>query len=336
MKLDAIQLDRAAGVLLGQACGDALGVPYEFAAPALSAAERPVMKGGGLGPYAPGEYSDDTQMAVCIAEVAATGADLRSAEALDAIATNFERWRAGGASDIGNQTRQVLGAAGRMPGRAAERLTRAAAELHARSGHTAGNGALMRTAVVALAHLGDDEAIVAAARAVAELTHADPLAGVSCVLWCVAVDRAVRDGRLDGVRDGLPLLPAERRDQWRAWLDEAEARPPSAFRPNGFTVTALQAAWSAITQTLAAAEQVDEASGGSRHLQGALAAAVRAGDDTDTVAAIAGGLLGARWGASALPAEWRDAVHGWPGLRADDLQRLAVLTACGGRAPSED
>ncbi|MGW3811305.1 hypothetical protein [Micromonospora sp. NPDC005113] len=55
--LDAIQSDRAAGVLLGAACGDALGVPYEFRLP-LAVGEQPVMRGGGLGPYAPGEYSE--------------------------------------------------------------------------------------------------------------------------------------------------------------------------------------------------------------------------------------------------------------------------------------
>ena len=55
-----------------------------------------------------------------------------------------------------------------------------------------------------------------------------------------------------------------------------------------------------------------------------------AGHDTDTVAAIAGELLGALHGASAVPAEWRRRVHGWPGLRARDLIRLAVNTARGG------
>jgi len=100
------QLDRAAGALLGAACGDALGVPYEFAR-RLSADEMPAMTGGGLGPYAPGEYSDDTQMAACIAQVAATGADLRGEDALDAIAASFLDWAAAGASDIGAQTSAV-------------------------------------------------------------------------------------------------------------------------------------------------------------------------------------------------------------------------------------
>ena len=104
MKLEVHQLDRAAGVLVGQACGDALRVPYESGSAPLG---EPEMKGGGLGPYAPGEYNDDTQMAVCIAEVAATGADLTSEEALDRIATRFLEWQHSGASDAGNLTRNV-------------------------------------------------------------------------------------------------------------------------------------------------------------------------------------------------------------------------------------
>jgi ADP-ribosylglycohydrolase len=98
--------DRVAGVLVGGACGDALGVPYEFGSRALDG--EPLMLGGGLGDYAPGEYSDDTQMAVCIAEVAAVHADLREPAALDLIAAGFLRWRAEGATDIGVQTKRVL------------------------------------------------------------------------------------------------------------------------------------------------------------------------------------------------------------------------------------
>src|SRR5438105_1897037 len=92
-----VQRDRIAGVLLGPACGCALGVPYGFA-PRLTEDRAPEMAGGGLGPYAPGEYSDDTQMAVCIAQVAASGADLRGEEALNRIAGGFLHWLDTGAS----------------------------------------------------------------------------------------------------------------------------------------------------------------------------------------------------------------------------------------------
>ena len=66
------------------------------------------MKGGGLGPYDPGEWSDDTQMTLCVAQVAAQGGDLTSPEALDQVAEAFTSWLAGGATDVGTQTRAVL------------------------------------------------------------------------------------------------------------------------------------------------------------------------------------------------------------------------------------
>lgn len=316
--LTAAQLDRAAGVLLAAAVGDALGVPYEFAPPF---AGDPQMIGGGLGHYAPGEYSDDTQMAVCIAEVAATGADLTTPAALDTIADGFIAWCHHGASDIGTSTSAVLSTAEPGPGSGA-RLTASAARYLERTNRGGGNGGLMRTGVVALASLSDRAHTARAARAVCELTHADPEAGDSCVLWCEAIRVAVTQGRFDVV-GGLDLIPAERRATWAGRLDAATDAEPVSFGPNGGSVTALLAAWAAITSTI----DDDARELSSTHLHRALYAAVHAGDDTDTVAAIAGALLGGRWGASSVPPEYRRVVHGWPGRDADDLVRLAVLTA---------
>lgn len=302
--------DRVAGALLGLAVGDALGAGYEFeSAPFHGTAE---MIGGGLGGFAPGEWTDDTTMAVCIAQVTAEGA-----VDLDAIAERFLDWYRSDPPDIGNQTRAVLGAASS----GAEVARRAAERFRDRPRSSAGNGALMRTAPVALAHLGDDAAIVEAAHAVSSLTHADPLSGEACVLWSVAIDRAVREERLDGVRDGLRYLPPERATWWRTTLDEAETGDPSRFRPNGFVVTAMQAAHAAIAATPVPEEEPP------RQLQDALHRVIGIGNDTDTTAAIAGQLLGARWGASAVPVAWRDVLHGWPGLSGDDLVDLAVRTA---------
>jgi ADP-ribosylglycohydrolase len=331
--LSAVQADRAAGVLLGAACGDALGVPYEFGSLALPArGEPPRMVGGGLGAYAPGEYSDDTQMAVCIAEVAATGVDLRDAKALDQVAANFVRWRTEDATDLGIQTCSVIDGVQDHSVRGLGAAMRdKATQLHQETGRTAGNGSLMRTGPVALAYLDDADALAEAARAVSDLTHHDPLAGDACVLWCEGIRQAVITGDLHGVRDGLALIPAGRRQQWSAWLDEAEHHPPDHFRNNGFVVAALQAAWSAIVGTPIPLEDPAAGRFACQHFRGALYAAVRAGNDTDTVAAIAGALLGARWGSSAVPLTWQREVHGRPGNRAADLIRLAVLTTQKGR-----
>jgi ADP-ribosyl-[dinitrogen reductase] hydrolase len=163
---------------------------------------------------------------------------------------------------------------------------------------------------------------VEVARAVGELTHFDPEAGDAVVLWCAAIRHAILTGLLD-VRIGLKHIPSERRDKWASWLEVAEKSQPLHFTNNGWVVEELQGAWSAIATT--AVPQDNPASGAFRvdHLRLALDAAVRGGGDTDTVAAIAGGLVGGAYGASAVPADWRRVLHGWPGMRTRGLVDLA-------------
>ena len=79
--------------------GDALGAGYESGSAPYQG--WPAMIGGGLGGFARGEWTDDTAQAVAIADVAATGADLRSEEALDAIAQRFADWYADAPTDVG-------------------------------------------------------------------------------------------------------------------------------------------------------------------------------------------------------------------------------------------
>ena len=311
--------DRVEGVLLATAAGDALGAPYEFQPPRGPELEVAMVGGGG---WEPGEWTDDTSMAIAIAEVAATGVDLREASAQDAIVQRWYEWSRV-AKDIGIQTSSVLRAAARGGVITAARARTESAKLYERGGRTGGNGALMRTAPVALAYLDDEDAMVEAARAISELTHFEPDAGDACVLWCSAIRHAVLTGELD-VRVGLHHVEAGRRDTWAKRLDDAESAPPASFPNNGWVVTALQAAWSAITGTPV---PVDDSRTGvfrADHLRLALDAAVRAGYDTDTVAAIAGGLLGAAYGASAVPGAWRMLLHGWPGITAHGLVALAT------------
>lgn len=309
--------DRAAGALLASAAGDALGAGYEFTHPGPNIEIG--MIGGGPFDWAPGEWTDDTSMTVAVARVTATGADLTTAAGLDAVAAGFVEWFDSQPKDIGNQTRAVLSA---RSGSAAE-MTAVAARISGRKG---GNGSLMRTAAIGLAYLEDTDAAAdactrAAAR-VSELTHDDPQATQACQLWSSAIRHAVLHGTFDGVHGYLDRTESETARFWRPLLEQAENGSPQDFPNNGWVVHALQTAWWAITRADHPAD--------ARHLPAALERAVRAGGDTDTTAAIAGALLGARWGASAVPAGWRRMLHGWPGLTADDLARLALWTATGG------
>jgi ADP-ribosylglycohydrolase len=351
-KLGSVRLDRAAGVLLGQACGDALGVPYEFAPP-MPRDQRAVMKGSGV--FAPGEWSDDTEMALCIASVVALCEQPPTEMDYDYVAQRFLGWAVGfegtssWARDVGIQTSGVLRPAADDDGRAADACHRAAVAYNERNGRPgAGNGALMRTGVLALVHPFDREATAELVRCVAGLTHVAPDVDDTCVLWTEAVRSAMlADWRDDAplapehLLAGLDLIPEERRSKWERIIMEATGREPSSFGSNGWTVKTFQAAWAAITST--PVPVLDPAAGcfPCQHLERALDAAVHAGYDTDTVAAVAGQLLGARWGASAVPAKWLRRIRG-RGLREDgsyddamrprDLVRLALMTVRAGAA----
>ena len=162
-----------------------------------------------------------------------------------------------------------------------------------------------------------------AAGRVAQLTHWEQDNVDACALWCLAIRHAVRTGELD-VRAGLAWIAADRRDRWSGLIDEAlaaGAHPRDFARGNGWVVRAFQGALAAVA--------------GSVGLVDALERAVRGGKDTDTVAAIAGGLAGAIHGSSAVPAPWQVVLHGWPGLRTPGLVRLAALAARGGRSDSQ-
>ncbi len=319
MTLTPTQLDRAVGAVVASAAGDALGSQYEFG-PSLDDAVTPEFGIGYFG-HARGEWTDDTSMAMPILQQLAEGRTLEDPATLASIVAAWREW-ARTSRDVGTQTRALL--AGLDGTDITEEAALAASEaLHLRDGRSDGNGSLMRTGPVALGYLDRSPAeLAAAAGRVARLTHWEPDNADACALWCLAIRHAVLTGELD-VRAQLEWIPAERRDRWARLIDEAESRHPRDLAErNGWVVRAFQAALAAVS--------------GSTSLVDALERAVRGGADTDTVAAITGSLAGAVHGASSLPAHWREILHGWPGLRTDDLERLAVLAARHGAPDADD
>lgn len=314
MGFSSSQHDRAVGALVGLAVGDALGAGYEFKTPGPT---DPKMIGGGGFGWEPGEWTDDTQMAICIAKVLETGAS-----GIDAIGDGFLDWSRSSPKDVGNMTRAVLSRA-----KSGSDLPAAAVRyFEQRPYSAAGNGSLMRTAPVALAFLDRPDAdLVEAAMSVSALTHADPRAQEACAIWCVGIKYAVLDGTFAGVRAALGSLPTGSRQSWTELLDEAERRSPADFTGNGYVVRALQAAWASITQT------PPGESFPCAHLQEGLKRAISIGDDTDTVGGITAMLLCARWGGSAIPLLWTEKLHGWPGWDHARLARSAQLITRGGR-----
>ncbi|MEU4353966.1 ADP-ribosylglycohydrolase family protein [Streptomyces virginiae] len=303
------RLDRAVGAVLGSAAGDALGAPYEFG-PAGQLSKRGEEMCGGGG-WDPGEATDDTQMAVLVAESLLERGGLE----LPDVFSRFQRWAAGHPKDIGLQTEDVL-----TNGEPWDLAAALHFQINARA---AGNGSLMRASGSAVYFsAAGREATMDAARRIAALTHGDRAAWEGTAILHELVRVA-----LDGA-DPLAVLPAtldhvhpDHRERYARVL-APDWHPRLATEFNGAVWPCLGSAVWALRTTTGFAE--------------AVRAAVDLGGDTDTVAAVTGALAGARYGQGAVPAHWAARLHvPLPGfgervLYADDLRTLAQRLVAAG------
>jgi len=291
---------RARGALLGLAVGDALGASVEFSPPGTF---EPVttMRGGGPFGLAPGAFTDDTSMALCLAEslIACGGHD-----AEDQLRRYVDWYRRGHNSstgecfDIGGTTRLALErfeATGRT-------------DVADPSELAAGNGSLMRLAPVAL---WASDAIEAAELGAASsaTTHAAPQAIDACRMYAVLIHEAVRGAAHEQLFDqrrwgDAGLHPAVAAIAAGSYTQ----RQPPQIRATGYVVDTLEAALWAISTTDSFAD--------------AVLRAVNLGEDSDTVGAVTGQLAGAIYGRLAIPPEWRETL-----VDGDRIDGLAISLA---------
>jgi ADP-ribosyl-[dinitrogen reductase] hydrolase len=299
-------LDRFQGCLVGLAVGDALGGPLEF----MSAGEivarygGPVreMVGGGWLHLRPGEYTDDTQMALCIAE------SIVEQEAFDMadIARRFVDWYNSQPKDIGNITRLALaglkrGAPWQEAGRLAHQET---------GGRSAGNGSIMRCAPISLYRWRDTRQLIADSLDSSRVTHWDDLACYSAAALNLIIAGLLQGHRQSAVQAGIEALDGLA-PQVTQRLAAAAQKSLSDLRPTGFVLNTLEAAvW--CWQRAGTFEE-------------AMVAAVNLGDDADTVGAVCGALAGADFGLAGIPPRWLDTLEGRAHLvhLAGELYRLS-------------
>ncbi|MFB6772685.1 ADP-ribosylglycohydrolase family protein [Streptomyces sp. NPDC056337] len=302
------RMQRAAGAVVGSAVGDALGGPFEFGPPGAFSARFPAPGVGGEmcggGGWDSGEATDDTQMAVLVAEslLEQGGLDLPD------IFARFQRWAASEPKDIGLQTEDVL-----TPGLPWD----LAAAIHFQvNQRAAGNGSLMRvsTSAVHFAAAGQ-EATMEAARRIAALTHGDRAAWEGTAIFHELIRITLEDiDPLAALPDVLALVHPDHRGRYATVL-APDWHPEQATEFNGAVWPCLgSAVWALRTTT---------------RFEDAIRAAIDLGGDTDTVAAVTGGLAGAYYGLDAIPAHWTQPLHvplpGFDGRVLDlvDLLHLA-------------
>lgn len=272
--------DRAVGALLGLAVGDALGATLEFSA---RDAHSPVtdMVGGGPFRLRPGEWTDDTSMALCLADslIACEGVDEHD------LLDRFARWFQSGENsvngrcfDIGITTRQALDAFIR-------RQTTAGEGPH--DARQAGNGSIMRLAPVAIFAAPDAAAAQEMAERQSLTTHANGVAAeASRLLAQMLVEAICGAGKPDVLRARVTAqadLNSVAAGDWRG-------KRRDEISSSGYVVHTLEAALWCVARTSNFAD--------------ALILAVNLADDSDTVGAVTGQLAGALYGRSGIPESW--------------------------------
>ncbi|MHC4958561.1 MAG: ADP-ribosylglycohydrolase family protein [Planctomycetota bacterium] len=290
-------LDRSIGCLLGLAVGDALGTTLEFQPPGTFEPIGDVVGGGPFGLEA-GQWTDDTSMALCLAE---SLLECRGFDAADQMRRYVRWWREGHWSstgecfDIGNTTSAALR-------RFEETGEPFAGSDDARS---AGNGSLMRLAPVAIYYAPEKGAAREAANNSSRTTHGAMEAVAACGFFAeVLVDALAGKSKGDLLRDrgGNSMLPAK--IAVIAGAQSYARKEPPDIRGTGYVVDCLEAALWAFHKS-------------TNFRDGALLA-VNLGDDADTTGAVYGQIAGAHYGASGIPEEWRAKIH-----RRVDIEGLA-------------
>jgi ADP-ribosyl-[dinitrogen reductase] hydrolase len=297
-------MDRAEGVVLGLACGDALGRPVEFRSPQQITTEHGTlseMVGHGTWGQPAGTITDDTDQALCIARslVECGGFDPED------IADRFVAWYDSGPFDIGNMTRQSIRALkqGQAWDEGGQQVWKASAE-----GSNAGNGSVMRCPPLAVAYRDDPDRLAEISRQSSLITHADPRCTYGCAVLNLTVAGYLRD-ESEPLASALDYVGDEASGELvSALAPVADGHKPESLSTSGYVVDSLQ---TALHDALSADSAED-----------AIVTAVNRGGDTDTIGAIAGAVAGARFGAQDLPERWLSAID-----ERDELTRLAQRLA---------
>ncbi|MFN2571491.1 MAG: ADP-ribosylglycohydrolase family protein [Gemmatimonadales bacterium] len=309
--MDPQLVSRARGALLGLVAGNQLGVPTEHMGTAE--AIRKAFPAGISDLAAPPKnspYDDDAAMTLLLGE------SLLARQGFDAVdvARRWVKWMKVDGRGIGVTTRRAL----TLIDRGKEPFEAGRLANQENPGRSAGNGSVMRCIPVALRYHDEIDRLIRVSTQQAAITHADE----RCTWGAAAVNLAAREllhGNIYFVEEVLHRIgdraPRALREAMHRVPRESESELPIA-RPGegGYVVHCVEIAFWFATH--------------DRSLEETLLYLAQAGGDTDTNAAVAGGLLGARYGETALPPRWMDQLAGAQGIAelAENLLSAAIAT----------
>lgn len=291
--------EKIKAVMLGHSVADALGVPVEFRS-RKELDRDPVTGMRGFGTYhlPAGTWSDDTSMALCTLDVIAEGE-----YDLGRVMENFEKWMHGGEYTPAGKTFDYGTTCAIAVG---EYLEGTAPESCGGTDERSnGNGSLMRIHPASLMlGLSDDGRTFAEKMEMIDrlsaLTHGHERSKLACRIFTLILWELLEDpsheavGRALGKARKLFASSREIGAYGRLFSPDFAKLPREKIRSSGYVVDTLEAAvWCLLT---------------SGDYPECVLKAVNLGEDTDTVAAVAGALAGARWGLSSIPKEWLDTL----------------------------
>lgn len=325
------RLDRAVGAVIGSACGDALGAPLEFTSARRADGSDWVrdMVGGGAFGWRPGQTTDDTDMSRCVLEMYLEN---NGRYDQDLLVRKFLAWRASNPPDIGSWTRYALnvwadsvkatpfkglkkvGTACYKPGYREHNPVLLAWRKCSRS--SASNGGVMRCIPTALVHAPSMRNTSLDAAAICADTHPDPRSIASCVAVVTMATKLIRDTCEDGSMRGNKRGVYSMHEAWADILKTVLDLNTDLYTGLRTSATLPWGGWtnggSAIETTVCAFAALLQASS----FEEGLIKVVNRGGDADTVGAVAGGLLGARFGYSQIPKRWLERLEGHDQLRS--------------------
>lgn len=299
------ETDRFRGCLLGLAAGDAVGTTVEFQ-PRGTFPPVTGMTGGGPFDLSPGEWTDDTSMALCLAAslLWVGGFDARDQMNRYCNWADYGYLSSNGhCFDIGNTVRRAL-ARYRETGDPWSGAT---------DPHSAGNGSIMRLAPVPMFYFPDRERVLHFSVESSRTTHGAPECLDACRLLADVLFRALEGAGKEAILFGsAPGLVASTSIQSIAQGRYRE-KPTAAVRGTGYVVESLEAALWCFWST--------------ESFEGAILAAANLGDDADTTAAVCGQVAGAFYGESGIPEPWRERL-----VKRDEIRDLADRLRSAGEA----